>query len=113
MAAPNLGARDVVRIIGAMEKSTHTREYALVRAKLKASRDGAQLSQRALAERLGVPHSWIAKVEAGKRRVDFVELCWIVAACEKHVPRALAELAKKIVAMQARRQGRPRTATDS
>lgn len=96
-----------------MEKSTHTKEYALVRAKLKAAREEAQLSQRALAARLAIPHSWVAKAEAGKRRVDIVELCWILAACEQEVPRALAELGKKILALQARRRGGPRTATDS
>lgn len=89
-----------------MEKSTHTAEYALVRAELKAAREGAQLSQRALAARLGVPHSWIAKVEAGERRVDVVELCWLLAACEKQPPRALAQLGKKIMMNRARRKGR-------
>lgn len=86
-----------------MEKSTHTKEYALVLAELKAAREGASLTQRALAARLRVPHSWVAKVEAGKRRIDIVELCWILAACEKHVPRALAALGKKFVAIQPRR----------
>ena len=87
-----------------MEKSTHTKEYDLVRAELKAAREGAQLSQRALAERLGVPHSWVAKVEAGERRIDMVELCWILAACGKQVPRALADLGKKIAVIDGRRQ---------
>jgi len=96
-----------------MEKSTHTKEYALVRTELKAAREAAQLSQRALAARLGTPHSWVAKVEAGKRRIDIVELCWILAACEKQVPRALAQLGKRIVAMQADRQGQPRAANDA
>lgn len=64
-----------------MEKSTHTPEYALVRAELKAARENAHLTQRALAARLGVPHSWVAKVEAGERRIDVVELCWWMAAC--------------------------------
>ena len=93
-----------------MEKSTHTTEYALVRAELKAAREGAQLSQRALAARLGVPHSWIAKVEAGERRVDVVELCWLFTACGKPAVRNLAELGKKIVAVDARRQRRGRSA---
>ena len=89
-----------------MDKSTHTTEYALVRAELKAAREGAQLTQRALAARLGVPHSWIAKVEAGERRIDVVELCWFLGACAKQTPLALAALGKKILAVQSRRQGR-------
>lgn len=88
-----------------MEKSTHTKEYALVRAELKAAREEAQLSQRALAARLGIPHSWVAKVEAGERRIDIVELCWILAACEKQTPRVLAELGKKILMSHRRRPG--------
>ncbi len=34
-----------------------------------------------LAKRLSVPHSWVAKVESGERRIDFVELCWLLSAC--------------------------------
>jgi transcriptional regulator with XRE-family HTH domain len=85
-----------------MEKSTHTAEYALVRAQLKAARENAQLSQRALAVRLGIPHSWVAKVEAGERRIDVVELCWFLAACGKHAPRELSQLGARITALRSR-----------
>jgi transcriptional regulator with XRE-family HTH domain len=64
-----------------MEKSTHTQDYAILRAQLKAAREGAGFSQRELAARLQVPHSWIAKVEMGERRIDFVEFCWFISAC--------------------------------
>jgi transcriptional regulator with XRE-family HTH domain len=64
-----------------MEKSTHTQEYAILRTQLKAARESAGFSQRELAARLQVPHSWIAKVEMGERRIDFVEFCWFVSAC--------------------------------
>lgn len=86
-----------------MEKSSHTKENDLVRAQLKAAREAAQLTQRALAARLGVPHSWVAKVEAGDRRVDVVEFCWVLFACDKQAPRALAKLAKKIAAVYSDR----------
>jgi transcriptional regulator with XRE-family HTH domain len=88
-----------------MEKSTHTKEYDLVRAELKAARESARLTQRALAARLDLPHSWIAKVEAGERRIDVVELCWYLAACGKQVPRVLADLAKRIAGIDGRRRG--------
>jgi hypothetical protein len=39
------------------------------------------LSQRELAATLLVPHSWVAKVESGERRIDLVEFGWFVAAC--------------------------------
>src|SRR5262245_51555678 len=104
-SAPNLGAFYVVPIIGAMEKSTHTTEYAVVRAELKAAREAAQLSQRALAARLGVPHSWIAKVEAGERRIDVIELSWYLAACDRDACHVLADLGRKVTAL---RRGQPR-----
>jgi len=64
-----------------MEKSTFTPEYAALRAELLGARASAGLSQRDLATRLKVPHSWVAKVEAGERRIDLVEFCWFVTAC--------------------------------
>jgi transcriptional regulator with XRE-family HTH domain len=64
-----------------MEKSTHTAEYLALRSELRAIRETAGLSQRALAKHLDVPHSWVAKVESGERRVDLVEFGWFVAAC--------------------------------
>ncbi len=64
-----------------MEKSTHTQEYAILRSQLKEAREGAGFSQRELAARLQVPHSWIAKVEMGERRIDLVEFCWFISAC--------------------------------
>lgn len=93
-----------------MEKSTHTKEYDLVRAELRAARQKARLTQRALAARLGVPHSWIAKVEAGERRIDVVEMCWFLAACGRQVPRVVGNLAKNITAPHGQRQQRGRTA---
>jgi transcriptional regulator with XRE-family HTH domain len=68
-------------IIGAMKKSTHSPEYRMLRNTLRDLRGAAGLSQRELAVRLKVPHSWVAKVESGERRIDFVELCWFTVAC--------------------------------
>jgi transcriptional regulator with XRE-family HTH domain len=64
-----------------MEKSTHTTEYRALREELLAARKNAALSQRDLAAILNVPHSWVAKVESGERRVDLVEFCWFLGAC--------------------------------
>ena len=67
--------------MGAMRKSIHTPEYAALCKELRAVREGAGLSQRALAVVLAVPHSWVAKVETGERRIDLVEFCRFVGAC--------------------------------
>jgi transcriptional regulator with XRE-family HTH domain len=64
-----------------MEKSVHTNEYRALRKELRTIRAAAGLSQRELAQRLTVPHSWVAKVESGERRIDIVEFCWFVSAC--------------------------------
>lgn len=64
-----------------MRKSTFTGEYAALRARLTEIRSRAQLSQRQLADLLDVPHSWIAKVETGERRIDLVEFGWYCEAC--------------------------------
>jgi transcriptional regulator with XRE-family HTH domain len=64
-----------------MEKSTHTKEYAALCSELRRARERAGLSQRELAAKLQVPHSWIAKVENGERRVDLIEFAWFITAC--------------------------------
>jgi len=64
-----------------MKKSVHTAEYAVLRSELRSARDAAGMSQRDLAAILRVPHSWVAKVENGERRIDAVEFCWFITAC--------------------------------
>lgn len=75
-----------------MQKSVHTSEYRALRAELKRARLGAGLSQRGLASRLEVPHSWIAKVESGERRIDLVEFCRFISACDGDPATAFARL---------------------
>jgi transcriptional regulator with XRE-family HTH domain len=82
-----------------MEKSTHTPEYDSLRFELRTARETAGLSQRDLASRLKVPHSWIAKVESGERRIDLVEFGWFISACGTD-PVALSE---KLLRQIARR----------
>ncbi|MFH1107893.1 MAG: helix-turn-helix transcriptional regulator [Planctomycetota bacterium] len=64
-----------------MRKSTHTAEYGALRSELRVARTAAGLSQRQLAGRLMVPHSWVEKVENGERRIDVIECGWFLAAC--------------------------------
>jgi transcriptional regulator with XRE-family HTH domain len=86
-----------------MEKSTHTAEYDLLRLELRTTRKKAGLSQRELATRLDVPHSWVAKVESGERRIDLVEFGWFVSECGAD-PAALSKrLLQQIVTKRAKR----------
>lgn len=62
--------------MGAMKKfrlSIFEPEQVLLRSWLIEKRKDAQLTQRQLAERLGVVHSLIGKVEKGERRLDVIE----------------------------------------
>jgi transcriptional regulator with XRE-family HTH domain len=86
-----------------MEKSTHTREYALLRSHLRTLRENAGLTQRDLAKRLDVPHSWVAKIECGERRIDLVELCILLTACGNDASAACGQLAGQISQIQAKR----------
>jgi transcriptional regulator with XRE-family HTH domain len=42
--------------------------------KLISAREEAGFSQRDVAERLGMFHSWLSKSESGERRLDVMEL---------------------------------------
>src|SRR5689334_11279947 len=105
-AVPILGALYLVPIMGAMEKSTHTPEYDFLRSELRALREGANLSQRDLAGLLKVPHSWVAKVESGERRIDLLEFCWFVSACGAEPVAVFERFAPKTRDRQSRRRVR-------
>jgi transcriptional regulator with XRE-family HTH domain len=86
-----------------MEKSVHTSEFAALRAELRNLRDSAGLSQRELAANLKVPHSWVAKVETGERRIDLVEFCWFAWACGVEPVDAASRLLKQFNRPRSRR----------
>lgn len=76
-----------------MQKSIHTAEYAALCEELRAARNGAGISQRALAARLKVSPSWVAKVETGERRIDLVEFRRFVTVCGRDAAAVFARLA--------------------
>jgi transcriptional regulator with XRE-family HTH domain len=78
-----------------MRKSTHSWEYRRLRQWLTAARQRAGLSQRGLASKLGVPHTWISKVESGERRIDLVELARFCAACGLSAPEEISLLLRE------------------
>ncbi len=83
-----------------MLKSTHTGGYSVLRQALAGARQAAGLSQRALARRLRMPHTWVAKIESGERRVDLIECGWYLDACGAD---AVAVL-KRVLQAGAKRQ---------
>ena len=86
-----------------MEKSIHTLEYSILRAELVSIRKNAGLTQRDVAQRLKVPPSWIAKVETGERRLDFIELCKLLSACGVEPLPFLKTALKSFAAVKRRR----------
>jgi transcriptional regulator with XRE-family HTH domain len=67
-----------------------------MRGNLRALRAKAGLSQRALAARLGVPHTWVAKVETGERRLDLLEFIEFTQACGGNPEAIFALVAKQV-----------------
>lgn len=63
-----------------MQKTLRSPDYARLLALLVAKRDVAGMSQQVLARKLGVPQSFVAKVETGQRRIDVIEFLAIARA---------------------------------
>jgi len=61
-------------------KSTHTPEYQRLIAILTDARRKAGLTQQQVADRLGKPQSYVAKVEGAERRIDVVEFVALAKA---------------------------------
>ena len=63
-----------------MGKTIHSAEHQTLRELLIAARRKAGLTQHEVAERLGRPQSFVAKVEGGERRLDVIEFVDLVQA---------------------------------
>lgn len=62
-------------------KTLRSRGHRVLLAVLTEVRQEAGLTQRALASRLKLPHSYPSKVETGERRIDPVECVAWARAC--------------------------------
>ncbi len=63
-----------------MTKSTHTPQYQRLVEILVETRRAAHLTQQQVADRLGKPQSYVAKVEGAERRIDVLEFAALVKA---------------------------------
>jgi transcriptional regulator with XRE-family HTH domain len=63
-----------------LPKSIYTQRHKKLCTLLKQQRKTAGLTQTIVADRLGKPPSFVAKYEAGDRRLDVLELIDVAAA---------------------------------
>lgn len=57
-----------------MKKTIYSEKQRKLCAFLKETRIKADITQQALAKKLGKPQSFVAKYEGGERRLDIIEL---------------------------------------
>lgn len=62
-----------------LSKSLRSHAHRVLIRELKSARRNAGVSQQEVADMLGVPQSFVAKVELGERRIDVVEFLRLVA----------------------------------
>ncbi|MDH4415146.1 MAG: helix-turn-helix transcriptional regulator [Rhizobium sp.] len=79
-----------------MTKSTHTPEYERLVELLVETRRAAQLTQQQVADRLGKPQSYVAKVEGAERRIDVLEFATLVKAMGSNPTVLLDRLLSKL-----------------
>jgi DNA-binding XRE family transcriptional regulator len=70
--------------------------YVALRQQLIAARRRAGLTQEQVAEQLGRPQSFMAKVERGERTIDLVEFLSIAKLVDLHVEDAISEVSKAL-----------------
>lgn len=75
--------------------STHANENIWLRQRFVEQRQALGLSQRALAERLGVVYSFVGKVETGDRRLDVYEFIAYCNALELDACEIVAEMIRQ------------------
>lgn len=81
-----------------LSKTRLAHEQAAFLVLLREIRQEAGLRQRDLAERIGLPQSFVSKCESGERRLDIVELRALCAALGVSLSDFVDRLEKKIAA---------------
>ena len=86
---PVLGYRIPSEYTWCVKKTKVAQAHGIFRELLRELRSAKRLTQAQLAERLGLPQSYVSKYETGERRLDFVETVLVCEALEM----SLAEFA--------------------
>ena len=79
-----------------MVTSFHSADYEKLTALLVEVRRKSGLTQQAVADRLGRPQSYVAKIEVGERRLDIIEFIHLVRAMDASPEEVLAQLVGQV-----------------
>lgn len=82
-------------------KARLARELAILGKVLSGARKASGVRQSDLAQRLGVPASYLSKIESGSRRLDVVEFVSIVRAMGADPATLVRELEEALAAPPA------------
>jgi transcriptional regulator with XRE-family HTH domain len=74
-----------------MRKTLHSPDYARFLGLLRQARKDEGIVQQELADKLGKPQSFVAKVERGERRIDVIEFIAISTAIGRDPVRLLKQ----------------------
>lgn len=77
-------------------KSKLAREIVILGKVLSDARDARGLKQSVVAERLGLPASYLSKIEKGNRRLDVIEFLRIARALETAPAELVTELERRL-----------------
>jgi ribosome-binding protein aMBF1 (putative translation factor) len=94
---PNLGLRRQCPYSGTrnkpapVKKSIYNDHYLELIARIRAVRQSADISQQALAAKLGRPQSYVSKIESGERRIDVIETLELCRALDIKLTKLVPE----------------------
>ena len=77
-----------------MSKSLNSPRHEFIKNAFVKQRTAMGMTQAAVAEKLGKPQSYIAKIEGGERRIDLVELVDMAEVIELDVDARLRAMRK-------------------
>lgn len=86
-----------------MEKTVHTREYAVLLQLLRETRLAAGVTQVELAGRIGEAQSHYSKMERGEVRLDLIQVRTVCQALGTALPAFVTELEKRLAARERRK----------
>ena len=78
-----------------MRKSIHSAGQGHLQTLLRSLREKRELTQTEVATRLGRPQSFVAKYEAGERRLDVIEFLEVAKAIEADPIRLIRSIRAK------------------